>query len=267
MTRPAVACLALLLVLVAAGCGVTAPGAPPPLRIATDATFPPFHFLNDEGRPTGYDVELARSVAMRAGIAPEVAVVPYDDLLPGLDSGAHDLVAATTGVTPARAARYLFTASYFDTSQAVLVRDEPRAPVTLADLAGRRVGASGEGTSRAALEGLEGVEGVALGKGQAGLPALLAREIDALIVDEFDAVDAARASDGRLRVLAEPAALEHYAFVLAAGRDDLAARLNEALRALEDEGVVAGLRARFGVDRDAAWPVRLPTGSQSSQPE
>lgn len=252
------ASVASVLVPLAVGCGASAPLSPPVLRIATDATFAPFHFRGEDNRPTGYDVELARLVAQRAGFASEVVVVPYDELLPGLDQGTHDVVAATTGVTAARASRYRFTAPYFETCQAVLVRGEAAAPGTLADLTGRRVGASGDGTARQALDAMVGVERVTLGKGQAGVPALEAGAIDALIIDEFEAVDAARRSDGHLRVLAEPAALEQYAFVLAFGRAEVTTRLNQALRSLEQDGSVRALRAQFGIARDTAWPVHLP---------
>ena len=33
------------------------------LRIASDATFPPFHWVDEAGRTTGFDIELARAVA------------------------------------------------------------------------------------------------------------------------------------------------------------------------------------------------------------
>jgi len=178
------------------------------LRIASDATFPPFHYLDGSSSPTGFDIELARLVVERAGFQPVVMVRPYDDLLPGLTSGAHDLVAATTGVTPEREKVYLFTRPYFETCQAALVRVGPNEPATMAYLTGRRVGAAGSGTSARALRGLAGVEPVPLGKGQAGVPSLEKGDIDALIVDEYGAVATARASQGRLRVLPEPIALE-----------------------------------------------------------
>ncbi len=257
MKTPALRASILCAVLLAGCAPQTEPPPRPVLRIASDATFAPFHFLDASGRPTGYDIELARHVVERAGFAPEVVIRPYDDLLPGLESGEHDLVAATTGITPEREMRYAFTAPYFATCQAVLVRDEPGAPMTIEALHGRRVGAAGEGTSLRALQGLAGVTQVPLGKGQAGVPVLESGDIDALIVDEFDAVAAARASGGLLRVLAEPAALEHYAFVLAAGQGDLKHRLDASLRALEKEGVVTELRGRFGLDRGETWPVRL----------
>ncbi len=229
----------------------------PSLRIATDATFPPFHFVGESKEATGFEIELARLVVQREGFVPQVLVLPYDELLPGLAASRHHLVAATTGITPEREKLYLFTKPYFETCQAALVRAGDDEPETLADFSGRRVGASGEGTSARALAGLSGVEAVALGKGEAGIPALEAGKVDALILDEFGAVRAARASQGRLRVLEEPVAREEYAFVLPRKHTDLKSAFDEALDALEREGRIEALRKEFGVERDSDWPVKI----------
>lgn len=228
-----------------------------PLRIASDATFPPFHFMDAAGSPTGFDIELARLVAQRSGLEAIVVVRPYDQLFSGLAAGEHDVVAATTGVTPERERQYLLTRPYFETCQATLVRVGPAEPATVAELGGRRVGAAGAGTSARALLALENVEQVRLGSEQQGVPTLEQGKIDALVLDEFAAVRAARASGGRLRVLEQPLAPESYAFVLARGRDDLLRKLNRALQELDQEGRVGELRTRFGVERDESWPVRI----------
>jgi polar amino acid transport system substrate-binding protein len=226
------------------------------LRIVSDATFPPFHYLEADSA-TGFDIELARLMAERAGFKPVVAVRPYDELLPGLTTGVHDLVAATTGVTPERERVYLFTNTYFETCQAALVRVGSGEPQAVIELKGRRVGAGGAGTAARAMRSLTDSRQVTLGKGQAGVPALEDRTIDALVLDEFDAVRAARQSNGRLRVLREPVVLEHYAFVLPRGRAEWKHRLDQALAELEKEGRVAELEKRFGVARDATWPVDM----------
>ncbi|HVQ29328.1 MAG TPA: P1 family peptidase [Vicinamibacteria bacterium] len=253
--------LLLALALTGSALAGEAPVAPaagrPVLRIATDATFPPFHYKDDAGAATGFELALARLVAERAGFEPLVVVRPYDELLSGLATRKHDMVAATTGVTPERERQYLFTTPYFETCQAALVRAGAGEPSTLADLRGHRVGAAGAGTSARALQGMPNVERVPLGKGQEGVPTLEGKGVDALILDEYSAVRAARASSGRLRVLPEPVAHERYAFVLARGRDEVAGKLDRALAELEREGRVSELRSRFAVERDATWPVLI----------
>ena len=224
------------------------------LEIASDATFPPFHFI-DDGTPTGFDVELAKLVAKRAGLEPRVSVTPYDELLSGLSDAKHDLVAASTGITPERQKTYLFTSPYYATFQAALVRVGPREPSSLAELTGRRVGASGSGTAARAMRSVMGVEHVALT--EEGVAPLVDGRVDSIVVDEWHAVEMARASNGTLRVLSEPVATERYAFVLAKGQDALKRELDSALAALTAEGEVAALRARFGVERGPEWPIQV----------
>lgn len=226
------------------------------LRIASDATFAPFHFIGQDGVATGYDIELARAVAEHAGFEVEIRVTDYARLLPGLDDGTHDVVAATTGITTERSNSYLFTTPYFRTCQAIVVRtgaNEPRRRVI--ELTDRRIGAAGSGTSARAMYEILAGEHVRIPDGQ-GPRQLMERQIDAWIVDEFEAVATARASYGELRVLPEAAAPESYGFVMGSSRDALKHRLDASLEALEESGVVADLRERFGLDRDAEWPVQ-----------
>lgn len=243
----------LLLVLLVA-CSNDVP--PPPLRIATDATFAPFHLIDDSGQTTGFDVELARAVAIHAGYQPEVVVLPYADLFTGLTDGSHDLVAATTGITTTRQKTYRFSMPYFTTCQVAVVRRGPSEPQTITELEGKRIGASGAGTSFQAMQSINGVH-VLLEDGE-GVSALQGDAIDAWIVDEFDGVGASRASNDRLDVVAEGIAKEQYGFVLALDRTDLQGKLNRSLAALEADGVVAELMQRFGVARAPGWPVRCP---------
>lgn len=233
------------------GCNTESPL--PVLRIASDATFAPFHLVDESGNPSGFDIELARVLATQAGFASEVIVLPYDDLFSGLVAKTHDVIAATTGITPEREQVYLFTHPYFETCQVAVVRTGPGEPTKLSDLAGMRVGAGGAGTSMKAMQSID-AEHISLEGGQ-GVPSLEADIIDAWIVDEFDGIAAARESGGRLRVLSEPVALEYYGFVLERDRQDLKARLDQSLAELEENGAIARLRAEFGVDRGPEWPV------------
>ena len=241
--------LTLMLIL---GCHGDA--RPPVLLIASDATFAPFHLIDDSGVATGFDIELARAVAKHAGFEPEVVVLKYADLFSGLLAGTHDVVAATTGITAERQKTYRFSAPYFTTCQVAVVRTGSGEPQTITELKGKRIGASGAGTSAQAMQMIDGIH-VQLNDGE-GVTSLLANAIDAWIVDEFDAVAAARKSNDRLRALADGIANEQYGFVLALDRQDLQARINASLASLENDGVVAQLQARFGVERGPTWPVQ-----------
>jgi ABC-type amino acid transport substrate-binding protein len=243
--------LPYLLLFLAAGCQGETPEAT--LRIASDATFPPFHLVDDNGNVTGFDIELARALAIHAGFQPEVVVLAYDNLFSGLLDESHDVVAATTGITPERQKKYLFSDAYFDTCQVAVVRVGEGEPSVLTDLRNLRIGASGSGTSAAAMRTIDG-RPIEVDSGQ-GLAALLADDIDAWIVDEFDGVAAARASAGRLAVLPEGVAGERYGFVFAEGQIETKSQLDKALDELRKNGTLRELQGEFGLSRGPGWPV------------
>ena len=97
-------------------------------------------------------------------------------------------------------------------------------------------------TSASAAHRIERATVVETTRWRDSLAALRAGDVDAVIIDEFEAVPFARDADD-LRVLPDPAAIESYGLVLR--RDDVALRrsLDAALDAMEADGTLAALRA------------------------
>ena len=60
--RGALAQLILTVAAMLTGCSGTSP-----IRVATDAVFPPFHYVDDDGALAGFDIQLARQALDRAG--------------------------------------------------------------------------------------------------------------------------------------------------------------------------------------------------------
>ena len=229
--------------------------APSSIRVATDAVFPPFHYVDDAGALAGFDIELAREALERAGMQVRFErAESYAALFEGLQDGEYDVVAATTGITPERLKRYGFTRPYFVTCLAVLVRAGPGEPRSPADLVGRSVAASAGPTSASAAHRIERATVIETTRWRDSLAALRAGDVDAVIIDEFEAVPFARDADD-LHVLPRPAAMESYGLVLRLDDVELRRSLNTALDAMEADGTLADLRERFDLKRPADWPV------------
>ena len=225
------------------------------IRIATDATFPPFHYIHG-GEVTGYDVAVATEAVERIGATPNVVrITNYDKLFDDLLAGEVDMVAATTGITPEREEIYLFSTPYYTTCQAALVRDGEDRPHTVADLEGQRVGAAGAGTSFRAMSGLP-AEHVRIRPGEDGVAMLRAGDIDALIIDEYEVVALAAEHDD-LTVIPEPVALERYAIVMAPGSTHLKKQLDKAIADMARDGTLARLQEQFNLNRPVDWPVDI----------
>lgn len=105
------------------------------------ANEPPFGYVDESGRLTGYSVEVARTVLAGIGI-PRVEGVATDfgGLLGDLASGSFDVIAAGMFVTAGRCRRALFATPEYCARQALLVRQGPLERARdLGALAGRDV--------------------------------------------------------------------------------------------------------------------------------
>jgi polar amino acid transport system substrate-binding protein len=129
MSRPLrlVACLAAL---------VLAPSstfAQQPLRTAVDGTFAPHAFPNLQGGGVqGFNVDLARELARRLGRPLELTATQFSGIIPGLNAGTYDFIAAPVTVTRERAESMLFIEGYLDTDFRLVT---PRGAAEITDLA------------------------------------------------------------------------------------------------------------------------------------
>ncbi|SEP82381.1 amino acid ABC transporter substrate-binding protein, PAAT family [Faunimonas pinastri] len=72
------------------------------VKIATDATFPPFESVDSSGKLVGYDVELMNAVCKAAELNCNVIAAAWEGMIPGLTSGKYDALISQLTVTPAR---------------------------------------------------------------------------------------------------------------------------------------------------------------------
>jgi polar amino acid transport system substrate-binding protein len=98
----------------------------PPLRTGVDATFAPHAMPKLSGGIEGFNVDLANEIAKRLHRAIEIDATQFSGLLPGLQAGTYDFIAAPTTVTKERAENLLFTEGYLNTDfQFVVKKDTP----------------------------------------------------------------------------------------------------------------------------------------------
>ena len=111
-----------------------------PLRVGTDATFPPFEQTSPGGDKSGFDIDLVTAIAKHAGIANvEFQQVPFGQLVSGLMANHIDLAASAIYITPQRAAVVDFSAPYFTGGLAVMVKPDDTSVTKPEDLNGKTV--------------------------------------------------------------------------------------------------------------------------------
>ncbi len=82
--------------------------------IATDTTFAPFEFTDENGDFVGIDVDLLAGAMEVAGISYELQSLGFDAAVAALESGQCDGVIAGMSITEARQEKYDFSEPYYD---------------------------------------------------------------------------------------------------------------------------------------------------------
>jgi polar amino acid transport system substrate-binding protein len=119
------------------------------ITIAIPTDFPPYGFVGTDMAPQGLDVDMAKLIAAKLGVAVELVPVTSANRIPYLQTHKADLVISTLGKNPEREKVIDFTAAYSPFFQAVFA---PKSLVikSAADLGGKTVG-----VTRGAIEDME----------------------------------------------------------------------------------------------------------------
>jgi len=134
-------CLAVLMLAVATGAAAQESRLDTIMKrgkliVGTYSTSPPLAYADKDGKLTGFEVDLVRSIAKNLFGDPEkieFVVFTSEGRFPAVLSGKIDFGIASTTISPERAMRVAFTHPYMDSGAAVLVRKDAGLK-TIADL-------------------------------------------------------------------------------------------------------------------------------------
>lgn len=212
------------------------------LRVGTEPTFAPFEFMDTKTREfVGYDIDLIRAVADKAGYDIEVVNMGFDALIPGLAAGSVDVVAAGVSITPERAARVEFTKPYYTAGLSMIVRKKDAAKYPdFKSLAGQAIGAQIGTTGAEKAKTIPGASVQTFNATSEAFMALQVGHVAAVIHDRpvlayFMKMQPRAARSLQLQNVLEDS--QQYGFAVKKGNTELLEKLNKGLDAVRAEGI------------------------------
>lgn len=213
------------------------------LTMSTNASFPPYEMVADDGSFEGIDIEVAGAIADKLGLELQVDDMGFDAALQAAQTGKSDMVMAGVTVTEERQAVMDFSDSYANGVQVVIVKEDS-AIQTLDDLANANMIGCQMGTT-GYIYCSDTVENGGYGEdhvtpyddGAAAIQALVNGQIDAVVIDNMPAQEYVKANPG-LKILDTEFANEDYAIGVAKGNTALLDAINGALAELKADGTI-----------------------------
>lgn len=215
------------------------------LVFGTNAEFPPFEYVGDDGEPDGFDVALIKAVGEKLGREVQVENMEFDSLVSSIGNRIDGAIAGMT-VTEERKAEVDFSDPYYEAVQYVIVTADSQI-ATADDLKNKTIGCQLGTTGMFLAEDIEGVTAQTYNRAVDAVNDLVNGRVDAVIIDKNPAEVFNTKFEGKVKIMDGANfgfETEEYAIALPKG-SDLVGQVNQALADLKADGTFDALVAQY----------------------
>jgi polar amino acid transport system substrate-binding protein len=221
-------------------------GAIGTVRVATDATWPPFEIVDETTKEiVGFDIDLLNAIAAKAGFEVEYINVGFDPLLAGMAQCQYDAAISAMTITEERKQQMLFSDPYFAAGQVITVSKDDTTINGVDDLTGKNVGAQIGTTGAIEAEKIQGVNLRSYDTVDLAFQDLMNGQIDAVIADNPLALGFVGKNPDRLKTVGDVFTEENYGIAVCNQKPEILAKINEGLAAVKADGTIEELTTKW----------------------
>ncbi len=229
---------------VLAGCGSKDNGAKK-LTVGTNAEFPPFEYVGDDGQPDGFDVALIKAIGEKMGREVVVENMAFESLVAAVGTKIDVAIAGMT-VNDERKQSVDFSENYYEAVQYVIVKKGSDIK-TADDLKGKNIGVQIGTTGMFLAEDIENANVKSYNKGLDAVNDLRNDRVDLVIIDKNPAMVFQSKYQDELEIM-DGADFdfekEYYAIACPKG-SDIVAEINAAIDSLKQDGTFDKLVQKY----------------------
>lgn len=227
------------------------------LTVGTNAEFPPFEYVDDNGDPDGFDIALIKAIGEKMGVKVEVQNMEFDSLVSSIGNKIDVAIAGMT-ITDERKETVDFSDPYYEALQYVIV-PSGSAIKSAADLSGKNIGTQLGTTGDLIVQDLASKDSTVTDSpydtAALAVQDLLNGKIDCVIIDKNPAEVLSSQYTGKLSALDGKAfdfGAEDYAIAMPKGDTALQTQINKALADLKADGTFDALVKQYIEGSDSA---------------
>ena len=226
------------------------------VAVGIELKYPPYSYIDKDGKPQGFDIESAKWIAEDQGLNIEFRTVEWDGIIPALLAKKIDMVYSGMTINPERAEKVAFSDIYWVTNQGIAVKKN--SPLTLDDVMsgkakiGTQRGSTAEGWIRENLIGkgiLDSGKLVLYDNFPFAITDLESGRIDAAMYDTPFVKKNLKGRDLEFLGIVENTE-ENYAVAVRKEDTELLKKINAGLKNLKESPKWAELVEKYGLNTD-----------------
>jgi len=222
------------------------------VTVAVENAYLPFNYISLEtGEPAGWDYDTIDTMCELLNCVPVYTEAAWEGMIQAVADGQFDMAADGITITEDRAEIVAFSDGYININQRLLVRKGEDAFASADDIAadesikiGTQVGTTNYETA-SELFGEDRIE--AFEQFPFAVQALLAGDIDVVVMDETAGQGYMGVSADELELIGEPLAGDQLGFIFPLG-SDLVEPFNAALTVIKEDGTLEALSTEYFSD-------------------
>jgi len=219
------------------------------ITVAVENAYPPFNYIDEAtNEGVGWDYDVVNEICSRINCVPDFQQAAWDGIFPAMSAGEYDMLADGVTITEERAEVVDFSIPYVIVGQVLLVRADETATVDEIKanedaLVGTQLGTTNEIVAKEnfpeeRINSFEDFGGATL--------ALLAGDIDAIVIDNVSAFGFMSANEGMMKIAGTITSDEELGFAFPPG-SELTASVDAALEAMKADGALQELNKKWGL--------------------
>jgi ABC-type amino acid transport substrate-binding protein len=203
--------------------------------IGTDATYPPFEYQDETGKYVGFDLDMMAAIAEASELEIDFRHIPFDGLIPALQSGQIDAIVSAMTITEHRKAVMDFTEPYFQSGLVITVRYENNNLDSLQALKGKTIGVMPGTIAQEHASKIPDAEVISFGSWEQTFLELEKGTVEAVISDYPLAANFIKKGNN-LKIVGEKFAVENYGIAVSKNNPELLRKINSGLQAIKENG-------------------------------
>jgi cystine transport system substrate-binding protein len=217
------------------------------INVGLEGTYPPFSFVGDDGKLTGFEVEFSEALAKELGVKVKLQATPWAGILAALESKRLDVVINQVTISDERKKKYDFSEPYTVSGIQALVQTKDAGKFKTAnDLSGAKVGVGlGTNYEQWLKENVPGAIVKTYDDDPTKYADLRVGRIDAILVDRLAALELISKTKDKLAVSGEPFSRQEAGIALRKGEPELLDAINKAIDKLRADGTLAKLSQKY----------------------